>query len=127
MFSNRVESATVTPLADGKFKVVMDVRCEKTVADGKGKTTKVPINDWMDVGFYAKPETGKKYGREILRKRVLVDREKMNFEFVLDEQPEQCGIDPHYLMIDSVTDDNLKRATVLAAESSKENQVTQKD
>jgi ABC-type transport system involved in multi-copper enzyme maturation permease subunit len=127
MFSNRVESATVTPLADGKFKVVMDVRCEKTVADGKGKTTKVPINDWMDVGFYAKPETGKKYGREILRKRVLVDREKMNFEFVLDEQPEQCGIDPHYLMIDSVTDDNLKRATVLAAESPKENQVTQKD
>jgi hypothetical protein len=51
----------------------------------------------------------------------------MNFEFVLDEQPEQCGIDPHYLMIDSVTDDNLKRATVLAAESPKENQVTQKD
>ena len=105
----------------------MDVQCEKSVADGKGKTTKVQINDWMDVGFYAKPETGKKYGREILRKRVLVDREKMNFEFVLDEQPEQCGIDPHYLMIDSVTDDNLKRATVLTPEAPEENQVTEKD
>lgn len=109
-FSNRVESATYTKQADGKYKVEMEVVLEKTTSDAKGKTTPATLHDWVEIGAYSKPEPGKKYGKELHRERVLADKERMKFEFVIDAEPDLVGIDPHYLLIDRVTEDNMKTA-----------------
>lgn len=110
-FSNRVETATYTKQADGTYKVEMEIVLEKSTADAKGKSTPAKLNDWVEVGAYAKPEPGKKYGKELYRKRLLVDQTPWKVEFVVNEVPDQVGVDPHYLLIDRVTQDNMKTAT----------------
>ena len=111
-FSNRVETATYTKQADGKYKVELELVLEKSTADAKGKSTPATLNDWIEVGAYAKPEPGKKYGKELYRKRMLVDKSPWKVEFVVDQEPDQVGVDPHYLLIDRVTTDNMKTATL---------------
>lgn len=111
-FSNRVETATYSKQADGTYKVEMELVLEKSTSDAKGKSTPAKINDWIEVGAYAKPEPGKKYGKELYRKRMLIDQSPWKVEFVVPEVPDQVGVDPHYLLIDRVTDDNMKRATL---------------
>jgi len=42
---------------------------------------------------------------------LLVDQTPWKVEFVVNEVPDQVGVDPHYLLIDRVTEDNMKTAT----------------
>ena len=35
----------------------------KYKADAKGNETEVPVDDWIEIGAFAKPEKGHKYGR----------------------------------------------------------------
>jgi|694.fasta_scaffold01335_22 ABC-type transport system involved in multi-copper enzyme maturation permease subunit len=111
-FSNKVETATYTKQADGTYKVEMELILEKTTADAKGKTTPAKLNDWIEVGAYAKPESGKKYGKEIYRQRLLIEKSPQKVEFIVDQEPDEVGVDPHYLLIDRVTSDNMKTATL---------------
>jgi hypothetical protein len=92
--------------------VELELVLEKSTADAKGKSTPATLNDWIEVGAYAKPEPGKKYGKELYRKRMLVDKSPWKVEFVVDQEPDQVGVDPHYLLIDRVTTDNMKTATL---------------
>src|SRR5262249_45836825 len=70
IFSNGTMEATAYRRADGKYDVTIDVEAHKFKADSKGNETEVPLNDWIDVGAFAKPEKGKKYGKTLYRERV---------------------------------------------------------
>ncbi len=110
LFSNRTLASNYRKLPNGKYAVSVDIECEKLKSDSKGKTEKVPVQDWIEIGAFAKPEPGKKYGKELYRKREYLTEGKATFEFEVDEVPDLVGIDPYYLMIDRIPDDNLKKA-----------------
>lgn len=110
IFNNRALDVTYKKSAEGKYEVTLHVQSEKFKADSLGRESKVPINDWIEIGAFAAPAEGKKTGKQLYSKRVKMNAEKNTFSFVLDQQPDQAGIDPNYYLVDRMPDDNLKDA-----------------
>jgi ABC-2 type transport system permease protein len=112
IFDNRTVSAETTKQSDGTYHVKLDVRCSKWKADEKGAETEVDMEDWLEIGAFAKQEPGHRYGKLLYREKVLVKKGDSHHEFVVSELPYQAGIDPRNLLVDRIADDNLKRVTV---------------
>ena len=109
IFSNRTLEATAKKRADGKFDVTIDIETRKFKADAKGNETEVPVNDWIEIGAFAKPEKNKKYGRTLYRERVHLTGSKSTHTFTVTELAYEAGVDPFALLIDRIPDDNVKQ------------------
>ena len=116
IFSNRTLDATAHKRPDGKYDVTIQVQAQKFKADPKGNETEVPVDDWIDIGAFAKPEKKQKYGKTLYRERVHITQKLSTYAFVVDELPDQAGVDPFLLLIDRIPDDNTKKVTLGVAE-----------
>jgi aminopeptidase N len=114
LFSNRTQEATAVKRADGRYDVTLQVEARKFKADAKGNEVEVPVDDWIDIGAFAKPEKGHQYGRTLYRERVHVAGNKATYTFATAELPDVAGIDPFLLLIDRVPDDNTKKVTLVS-------------
>ena len=108
LFSNRTLSAQASKRTDGKYDVTIQVETKKLRADSTGVENEVPVNDFIEIGAFAKPTKGKKYGKTLYRERVHMDSGRKTYTFSVAELPEKAGIDPFALLIDRIPDDNLK-------------------
>jgi ABC-2 type transport system permease protein len=115
IFSDRTLEASAYKRADGKYDVTIDVEAHKFKADPKGNETEVPVDDWIDIGAFAKPEKGKKYGKTLYRQRVHMTQARSTHTFTVDELPDQAGIDPFLLLVDRIPDDNTKKVSIASA------------
>jgi aminopeptidase N len=113
LFSNRVLEATARRRPDGKYDVAVKIETHKFKADAKGNETEVPVDDWIDIGAFAKPQKGRKYGRTLYRDRVHITHTRSSYTFTTDELPDQAGVDPFLLLVDRIPDDNTKKVTLL--------------
>ena len=118
LFSNRALQATARRRADGKYDVTLDIETRKFKADAKGNETEVPVDDWIEIGAFAKPEKGRKYGRTLYRDRVHIAQRRSTYTFATAELPDQAGVDPFLLLVDRIPDDNTKKVTLLGLETS---------
>jgi hypothetical protein len=109
IFDNRIENPEVSSLDDGQYEVTFDVDVQKFRADSLGVQSPIDVNDWIDIGIFAKPEGEKKRGKTLLLERMRMTDRNKSFRFVIDEEPHEVGIDPNYLLIDRIPDDNVKR------------------
>ncbi len=73
------------------------------------KQTKVPINDWIDIGAFSDDDEEEL----IFRKRVKFYKPEMNIKFIVDTKPARVAIDPLHLLIDRVFDDNTKAVVLV--------------
>jgi ABC-2 type transport system permease protein len=112
LFSNRTLEATAVKRADGKYDVTINVEARKFKADAKGNETEVPVDDWIDIGAFAKPTAGRKYGDTLYRERMHIMQRDSTFTFTATQLPEKAGIDPFALLIDRIPDDNVKNVTL---------------
>jgi ABC-2 type transport system permease protein len=112
LFSNRTLSATARKRADGKYDVTIHVDAKKFKADEKGAEHEVPLSDWIEIGAFAKPPQGKKYGETLYRNRVLMKSGPGTYTFTVDKAPDKAGIDPFLLLIDRIPDDNTKTVEI---------------
>lgn len=104
LYDNRVKEATYEKQENGKYLASIDIESYKIKADTIGNETKVGIDDWIDIGFFADDQE-----EDLLfEKRVKIDQAQMSFSFVLDTIPVKAAIDPRHLLIDRVYDDNSK-------------------
>ncbi len=113
LYGNRTTEATYKELADGKYEVNLTVEVEKFRADSLGKQTPLEVSDWIDIGVLKAPEKGKKEDQLLVVERKKITKSPANFTFVVDEKPTKAGIDPNYLLIDRMPDDNIKKLTKL--------------
>ena len=104
LYDLRMEEAMVTETEDGKYEVTVDVFARKTKADGVGNTVDAELKDWIDIGFYADREEEELFFRE----RVYLTKEKTELKFTLEKRPVRAAIDPLRLLIDRISDDNVK-------------------
>lgn len=102
IFDNKMTDATYEILPTGKYKVSMSVDVNKYSADGKGNETPDVLNDYMDIGIFGKE------GKELYLRKHKIIQSHMKFEIIVDELPEKAGIDPHVILIDCQSDDNVK-------------------
>ncbi|HYL86293.1 MAG TPA: M1 family aminopeptidase [Candidatus Angelobacter sp.] len=112
IFSNRTLEATARKRGDGKYDVTIDIETRKFKADAKGNETEVPVNDWIEIGAFAKPAKDKKYGKTLYRERVHMTGTKSRHTFTVEELPYEAGVDPFVLLIDRVPDDNVKQVSL---------------
>lgn len=112
LYGNRTLEATATELPDGKFNVKIKIECEKFSADEKGKETSVAMDDWVEIGAFTRPESGKRYGRLLHKERVQLTSGTHELEFQVQERPDKAGIDPQRFLIDRVPGDNLKTVVI---------------
>lgn len=108
LFENRAAEVSMKELDNGQFEITLKTESHKLKADGQGKQDEVAINDWIDIGVFAKPEKKKKYGKTLYRQRVKIDQPENTFTFVVDEKPHSAGIDPFRLLIDRNPEDNIR-------------------
>jgi ABC-type transport system involved in multi-copper enzyme maturation permease subunit len=109
-YDNRVEAATAKKRADGKYEVTLDLRAAKRYADGKGRETPGVLDDWIEVGVYAKAASGKEADQKPLylqRHHITTAQPKLTL--VVDGEPYQAGFDPDNKLIDRVSADNRRR------------------
>lgn len=111
LYSNRTTEATYKELDNGKYEVTFQVEVEKFRADSTGSETAIPFNDFMDIGVYKKAEEDEKFGKPLYLERKRISQKENTFTVVVDELPYEAGIDPRYLLIDRVPDDNVKKLT----------------
>ena len=119
IFSNRTMTASAQQRSDGKYDVTINVQAQKFKADAKGNETEVPVNDWIDIGAFAAPLKGKKFGETLYRERVHITQKESKFTFTTVKAPEKAGIDPFALLIDRIPNDNTKNVTVTGGQQVK--------
>jgi ABC-2 type transport system permease protein len=107
LFSDRVTDAKYTKVGN-EYEVKFNTISEKFYSDSLGKETKAPINDFIDVGIFAKAEHGKGLGKPLAMQRVKINKKDNSFTFRVKEKPYQAGIDPYNYLIDRISDDNVK-------------------
>lgn len=108
LFSNRMLEASSKKTGQG-YEVTLKVSCEKFRANAKGKETKIPVADYIDIGIFAEPTDDKNLGKPLVYKRVKITQKDNSFTFITKEKPYQAGIDPYNYIIDRVPDDNVKK------------------
>ena len=112
IFQNRCENVEVEELENGKYKVTINVTAKKYKSDELGSETEVPVNDYIEIGAFAKAEEGQDYGKTLYRKMVKINSTENTFTFTVDEKPQEAGIDPFLLLIDKEPKDNLKNISL---------------
>ena len=110
LFDNRVmDDPQAELLEDGRWRVTFQVQTAKLRADSLGVETAVPMNDYVEVAVLAEPEEGRERGRVLGREWQRLTDGVHTVELVVDEAPWQVGVDPSFLLIDRIPDDNLRR------------------
>ena len=100
VYDNRAVSATMKPLAGGRWEVTMKVVAKKRVADALGKESDVPIDDLIDIGVIDAN------GDAIAVEKKRITAEEATFTMTVDKRPVKAGIDPLNKLIDRKPGDN---------------------
>lgn len=110
LHDNRTEEASFRKLGDDRYEVTLDLSIAKFRADSLGRETAIPHADYIDIGIYSKDkEEGHRYGKPILVERHKITASDTTCTFIVNELPYEAGIDPNYLLIDRMPEDNVKK------------------
>ena len=105
LYDNRALSATMKPLAGGRFEVTLKVLAKKLVADAQGKEQEVALDDIVDVGVLDDA------GEPLVLERRRITQAENTFTLIVDRQPAKAGIDPLNKLIDRQPKDNTVAVT----------------
>lgn len=109
LYENKTTKCSYTKTKDGKYLVKISVESKKMKADSIGKMKDVAVNDWMDIGvFGSKLLKDKKTETELYLQKRNINKNKMEFEIIVDQEPVKVGIDPYNKLIDRTPDNNTK-------------------
>ncbi len=101
LFDNEALVAECERTEEGRYRITLTFEAHKWTADGSGKETSVPLHDLIEFAVF----DGN--GEQLCRQRQWVDDEMEEITMFADRVPARAGIDPHYLLIDKITDNNL--------------------
>ncbi len=111
-YDNRVISASVTPRA-GKYDVTIEYEAAKRESDGAGRETAVALDDWIEVGVFAR-DADESEGSEkpLYLERQRITQPRGTIKMTVDAMPYEVGFDPYNKLIDRLPDDNRKTVEV---------------
>lgn len=107
-FSNTAVSAEFEQDGD-EYIVTLTTRTEKFRADSLGVLAPVPLNDFIDIGIFARPEQGLRLGEALLMERVHVTERDNTIIRRVTAEPREAGIDPWNYLIDRQPETNTRR------------------
>ena len=112
-YDNRVQDAVAKRREDGKYEVTLALHAAKRHADGTGKETVVALDDWIEIGLFARGKSGEERDEKVLYlERHHITTQAPVVTVVVDELPYEAGFDPYNKLIDRVSSDNRKRVSL---------------
>jgi len=109
LYDTKVTAGTSKKRADGKFDVHIEFESKKVQADGVGKESPLQLDDWMEVGVFArKADASERTERPLYLQPQHITQDKGTFDVVVDAEPYEVGVDPYNKLIDRNPDDNRK-------------------
>lgn len=119
IYENKTLNCSYSKTSEGKYLVKISIEGKKMKADSIGKLKDIAINDWIDIGIFGTKElNGKTEETELYLHKHKIDKPKMEFEFIVNEEPIKAGIDPYQKLIDRNHDNNtLKMGSSIKAEA----------
>lgn len=121
-YDNRVVSASVTP-RNGKYDVTIEYEAAKRESDGMGRETDVALDDWIEVGVFARGDgESERLEKPLYLERKRITQSSGKFTVTVDVMPYEVGFDPYNKLIDRLPDDNRKTVelSVASAQSASE-------
>ncbi|MEZ6096533.1 MAG: hypothetical protein R3C03_20275 [Pirellulaceae bacterium] len=116
LFENRTTAAEVEKMENGKYQVTIEAEFKKFHADSLGEQTEQPLDDWIEIGAFAKPSSAnsnpskRAVGKLLHREQVHITESPCKFTFTTDELPDLVGIDPISLLVDRNKKDDMRPA-----------------
>jgi hypothetical protein len=98
--------ATSERVADGGWRVTLDVQARKVVVETASRETEVPMNDLVEVGVYAAARDGEA-GTPLYLRMHRIRSGRQRITVTVPREPARAAIDPRLLLIDDDTDDNV--------------------
>ena len=111
--------ATATPLADGTWRVTLDVRARKTVYDSTGVVTELPMDEWLPVGVFGEAPKGDALAAPLAVRWWRVHAGAQTITLTVPGKPVLAGLDPYHLLDweEKENDDNVTTVTLARAAS----------
>jgi len=78
------------------------------MVDRVGVETKVPMNDWIEIGFFAAAEEGQGAGKLLCQQKHCINSAKQTITVTVPSKPARASIDPNNLLIDWEVGDNTE-------------------
>ncbi|TDJ02108.1 MAG: hypothetical protein E2O76_02880 [Caldithrix sp.] len=103
LYDNRAEEIVYSEIADGKYRVELNLKTRKMRADSLGRETEVAIADWIEIGVLGED------GEELYMQKHKLTGNEVHIEVIVDKKPVEAGIDPYNKLIDRNPDDNVKK------------------
>lgn len=108
LYENRAVAATWRELDDGRYEVSLEVEAKKLRSDEQGREEEVVVEECIDVGvFVERTIDGRKEQVPLHMEKHRLESGENTLMIVVDEKPEQAGIDPYHKLIDRHPSDNL--------------------
>lgn len=105
LYGNEAKNANYKANADGTYAVTINITADKFRCDSLGKETKIPFNDWIDIGVYAKGKQDK--DTLVYLQKHLINKPQQTITVSVKQQPTKAGIDPLHILVDRDADDNV--------------------
>ena len=87
--------------------MTLDVRARKMVVDEAGVETEVPMDEWVEIGIF--DDKGLNEPLYLQMHRIRTGTQTITV--TVPRKPARAGIDPHHLLIEVETDDNVEEGT----------------
>jgi aminopeptidase N len=113
-YDNRLLAAKARKREDGRYELTLEVSAAKKHSDGIGKESDVALDDWIEVGVFARAPGAKEREEKVLHlERRHVTAPKETITITVDAEPYDAGFDPYNKLIDRVPSDNRRRVELL--------------
>ena len=112
-YDNRVVAAAAKQREDGRYDVTLTLHAAKRYVEGMGRETAGTLDDWIEVGVFARGPSGQERDEKVLYlERHHITSADPVITVTVDEEPFEAGFDPYNKLIDRVSSDNRKRAAL---------------
>ena len=108
----RTTAVTAVPAGSGTWRVTLDVEAHKLRADGSGKESEVPMNDFVEIGVFGAATNIRTLGEPLYLQKHRLRSGAQRITVTVKAAPAKVGIDPHLYLIDRRWSDNVRPVVV---------------
>lgn len=106
LYDNKLRHAEYVKVAEKQFSLTVALDMKKMLVDSLGNERSAAIDDWVELGIYAKDEHGKE--NLVCLKKYKIDAAQTTLKLSVPQQPSKIVLDPNLLLIDKNMADNEK-------------------
>jgi hypothetical protein len=112
------ERVTATPTEGGTWRVTLDVRARKVVLDSTGVENEVGMDEWVEVGVFARAESGDELSAPLYVQKHRIRSGEQTITVTVPREPVLAGIDPHHLLDweEREDDDNIEGVEIVTGD-----------